>query len=97
MKKLFVLALICALPAQAQTRAERHHTDAMEALKQCEDTWFQSRREDALKVIDRAGMYLAASLNPLSRGYDEDMQLLDEVTSALKRCGKIVYQDFYSD
>ena len=95
MKKFLTVACICALPAQAQTSTERYHAEAMAALKQCEETWFQSRREEALKVIDDAASRLVVTLNPLSRNYDINMQMLADVTSALKRCGKIVYQDLY--
>ena len=65
----------------------------MAALKLCKEPWFQSSREKALKIIDDAGTHLAITLNPFSRNYDSHVQMLGEITSALKRCGTIAYQD----
>lgn len=93
MRTTFYLACLLALPAQAETITERHYADAMEALKKCEKAWFQSQREAALEVISDAGTFLATTLNPLARDYAQHSQMLEEVTSALRQCGKIAYPD----
>lgn len=97
MKKIFFLACLYASPIQAITSAERHHVDAMAAFNKCENTWFQSSREKALKTIDNAGTYLAITLNPFSKEYDSHVQMLEEVTSALRRCSMLMGQENYEN
>lgn len=97
MKKIFFLACLYASPIQAETLAERHYVDAMAALNKCENTWFQSSREKALKTIDNTGAYLAITLDPFSKEYDSHAQMLEEVTSALQRCSMLVGQENYEN
>lgn len=93
MKEILFLAFFFAFPVQAETPSEHYHADAMAALKDCKETWFQSSRERALKIIDDAGTYLATTLDPSSSDYNNQVQMLDEVTSALERCGMLAYPD----
>jgi len=69
----------------------------MAALNKCENTWFQSSREKALKTIDNTGAYLAITLDPFSKEYDSHAQILEEVTSALQRCSMLVGQENYEN
>jgi phosphopantothenate synthetase len=63
----------------------------MKASDVCENSWFQFRREKAAETISDQGTYLATTLNPLSRSAEEQMQMLDDVTNALRRCTKLAY------
>ena len=77
-------------PTYSGSAHERAHTSAMSAYEECRSTWFQSRREAALKEIRDRGTFMATTLNPNSKDFELNMRLLSEVTAALKDCGEIV-------
>ncbi len=65
----------------------------MEALEDCRSAWTQDSRRAAAKTIEEKGVYLALSLNPISRYGDEQGRMLEEVTAALKECAAIAYPE----
>jgi hypothetical protein len=89
-----VLCFICSgesVAASSIELATKAHKVAMAARDDCAGAWTQGGREDALEVINDKGVFLAATLNPISRKADEHLALLEEVTEALRECRSITF------
>tara|TARA_A100001391_G_scaffold11862_1_gene6927 strand:+ start:110 stop:370 length:261 start_codon:yes stop_codon:yes gene_type:complete len=77
--------------AQDMNMFRAAYEDVAEALEVCEESWFASRREEALETISDRGFYLGNRVNPLSPDFEEQVLLLELSTEALRRCMRIVY------
>lgn len=66
---------------------------AMEASDDCKSAWFRRSRETALDTIRDRGVFMLSTLNPLHLDADRHLEMLTEVTNAIRECSNLTYPD----
>lgn len=64
---------------------------AEDAYETCQSTWWQSKREEALKTILSAARQIALINSPLSPSYEKHQFKLPRVNSMAENCLRITH------
>ncbi len=92
MRFAIAAAVIAATPALAQDFDDSYER-AMIASDACESAWFDRGRKAAMDELMGAWRDMVLANNPLSRDFDRNIERLDRVDAAAKRCTALVYPD----